>query len=297
MEIYQLRTFLVVARCQHLTRAGEQLHLSQPAVSKQIKALEDELGVTLFNRTTAGVLLTRVGNALLPLVEQTLAAATTLTSTAARLRGEVAGRVRLGTIVDPESLGFADFLAQMVRWHPMIELKLRHGISGEILELIQAGELDAGYYLGQVTEPGIGVLELRKVEYVIIGPAAWAPRIEQASLGELAGMPWVAPNPASSQHRIATDLFANAGLPHPLRAIEVDQESSMISLVRSGVGLCLMREEIIREAADRGEVVIWRGAIPLCPLSFIHLRSRADEAPIAAMLDVLRLHRRIDPAA
>ena len=110
-------------------------------------------------------------------------------------------------------------------------------------------------------------------------------------------MPWVAPNPASSQHRIAADLFANAGLPHPVRAIEVDQESSMISLVKSGVGLCLMREEIVREAARLGEIVTWRGAIPLCPLSFIYLQGRAGEAPIAAMLDVLRLHRRIDPAA
>jgi DNA-binding transcriptional LysR family regulator len=54
MEIYQLRAFLAVARHGHLTRAAEQMHISQSAVSKQIKALEDELGVVLFARTSSG---------------------------------------------------------------------------------------------------------------------------------------------------------------------------------------------------------------------------------------------------
>ncbi|PJR87320.1 hypothetical protein CN878_22665 [Ochrobactrum sp. 695/2009] len=67
MEIYQLRTFLAVARCQHLTRASEQLHISQPAVSKHIKALEEELGLKLFERTASGVFLTRSGRDILRL--------------------------------------------------------------------------------------------------------------------------------------------------------------------------------------------------------------------------------------
>ena len=64
MEIYQLRTFLAVARLGHLTRAAEQLHLTQPAVSKQVKALEQELGVLLFERQPTGMVLTSEGRAL-----------------------------------------------------------------------------------------------------------------------------------------------------------------------------------------------------------------------------------------
>jgi DNA-binding transcriptional LysR family regulator len=61
MEIYQLRTFVAVAQQGHLTQAAEILHLSQPAVTAQIKALEEELGLALFERTAGGVLLTKAG--------------------------------------------------------------------------------------------------------------------------------------------------------------------------------------------------------------------------------------------
>ena len=65
MELYQLRTFVAVAEARHLTRAAEKLHVSQPAVSAQIKALEDELELTLFDRTSSGMLLTAAGQRLL----------------------------------------------------------------------------------------------------------------------------------------------------------------------------------------------------------------------------------------
>ena len=78
MELYQLRSFAVVAELGHLTRASERLHLSQPALSAQIKALEDELGVTLFERTPSGMVLTSAGRALLPEAEKVLAAAQAL---------------------------------------------------------------------------------------------------------------------------------------------------------------------------------------------------------------------------
>src|SRR5262249_60738923 len=78
MELYQLRSFAAVAELGHLTRAAEKLHISQPAVSAQIKALEDELGVTLFERVSSGMQLTSAGRNLLPAAEQVLGAANAL---------------------------------------------------------------------------------------------------------------------------------------------------------------------------------------------------------------------------
>ena len=102
MEIYQLKAFLAVARVGHLTRAADQLHITQPAVSKQIKALEEELGVLLFDRLPSGMALTQAGQTLLPLTERALFDAMELINTAKRLQGGVAGVIRLGTIIDPE---------------------------------------------------------------------------------------------------------------------------------------------------------------------------------------------------
>ena len=287
MEIYQLRTFLAVARCQHLTRASEQLHLSQPAVSKHIKALEEELGLSLFERTPTGVLLTKSGRDILSLAEVTLSSAVALTNKAVQLRGEVAGIVRLGTIIDPDSLRLGDFLARMLRWHPMIDIRLQHGISGDILHQVRSGELEAGYYLGKVEDPSIAAVELRQVVYVVIAPPTWASKLVGATVHDLASLPWIGPHVHSSQHRIFHKIFGDAGIAPPAVAIEVDQEASMVSLVKSGVGLCLMREEVIRAAARDGELIFWDGAVPLCPLSFIYPENRREDGATAAMLHVL----------
>jgi len=75
MEIYQLRTFVTVAQQGHLTQAAEVLHLSQPAVTAQIKAIEEEVGMPLFERTAGGVVLTLAGQELLPQAQDILAAA------------------------------------------------------------------------------------------------------------------------------------------------------------------------------------------------------------------------------
>src|SRR3954469_5488715 len=121
MELYQLRSFAAVAELGHLTRAAERLHISQPAVSAQIKALEDELGVTLFDRVSSGMQLTSAGRHLLPAVEKVLDAATALRSRARALQGEVVGRMRVGTVSDPEFTRVGELLAQAVEAHPMLE--------------------------------------------------------------------------------------------------------------------------------------------------------------------------------
>src|SRR5215510_1968752 len=82
MELYQLRSFAAVAELGHLTRAADKLHISQPALSAQIKALEDELGVALFDRTSSGMTLTAGGQRLLTEAGKVLAAAGALSSQA-----------------------------------------------------------------------------------------------------------------------------------------------------------------------------------------------------------------------
>jgi DNA-binding transcriptional LysR family regulator len=114
MELYQLRSFAAVAELGHLTRAAERLHVSQPALSAQIKALEDELSVALFERGASGMTLTAAGRQLLPEAERVIAAAQTMKSEALALRGEVTGRIRLGTVADPEFIRLAECWA--VRW-------------------------------------------------------------------------------------------------------------------------------------------------------------------------------------
>jgi DNA-binding transcriptional LysR family regulator len=287
MEIYQLRTFLAVARAGHLTRAAEQLHITQPAVSKQLKALEEELGVLLFDRLPTGMAITKAGQALLPQAERTLSNAMELINTAKRMQGEVSGAVRLGTIIDPESIQLGSLLGAVLQYYPLLQIKLQHGISGGILQQLLAGELDAGFYLGQVTDATMVAMLLKTVNYRVIAPPSWADKMANASWDTLAGLPWVGTPAHSSQHRLVRQMLHEHGH-EPRFVVEADQESSMISLVKSGVGLCLMRDELVTGAIERAEVCAWHGIEQPCPLMFIYPRARGQDPTILGLVRVLR---------
>jgi DNA-binding transcriptional LysR family regulator len=287
MEIHHLRTFLAVARTGNLTRAGDQLHLTQPAVSKQLKALEDELGVLLFDRLPSGMALTKTGQLLLPQAEKALFGAMELLNQAKSFRSEIGGKVRLGTIIDPESTQLGSFLSALLERYPLVQVKLLHGISGSVMDKLTAGDVDAGFYLGRVQQSGVLSLHLKTVTYRMVAPTAWAARLQDATWDTIRRMPWVGTPAQSSQYRLVREMLAEHGY-EPHVVVEADQESSMISLVRNGVGLCLMRDSLADAAALRGEVLVWPGAAPSCPLSFIYRDAHAQDPLTVAMLEVLR---------
>lgn len=287
LEIYQLRTFVAIARTAHLTRAAEQLHLTQSAVSKQIKALEEECSLLLFDRSTAGMALTAAGRRLLPMAARVLEAAADFSSTAMAAQGLVAGVLRLGTIIDPESIRLGPLLGALLKFYPQIDVRLRHGISGSVLSSLRAGELEACFFLGAIDDPQIVALPLDIETYVVAAPSAWATSLADADWATLAGMPWVGTPPGSSQHALVQHAFAERGLVQHT-VIQADQEASMIDLVRSGVGLCLMRERLTSDVVAAGQAVVWPGARIPCPLSMLIPANAADTPVTRAFLEALR---------
>lgn len=287
VEIYQLRTFIAIARTAHLTRAAERLHLTQSAVSKQIKALEEKCGVLLFERSAAGMTLTAAGRHLLPAAERILDAAADFASAAKATRGMVAGNLRLGTIIDPESIRLGPLLGALLKFYPQIDVRLKHGISGSVLASLRAGELDACFFLGTIDDPQIVALPLDVETYVVAAPSAWHASLMHADWAALAGMPWVGTPPGSSQHALIQQIFAERGLTQRT-VIEADQEASMIDLVRSNVGLCLMRERLTSEVVANGQAVVWEGARIPCPLSMLFPAASSESNIIRAFIEALR---------
>src|SRR5436190_14733302 len=100
MELYQLRSFAAIAETGQLTRAAEKLHVSQPALSSQLKALEEELEFALFERTPGGMVLTAPGKRLLADAEKVLAAAQNMQHNARTMKGDISGKARIGTLAD-----------------------------------------------------------------------------------------------------------------------------------------------------------------------------------------------------
>lgn len=287
MELYQLRSFVTVAELGHLTRAAERLHLSQPAVSAQIKALEDELVVVLFERHASGMTLTPAGRQLLPQAEAILAAAQALRGRASELRGEVAGRVRVGTVADPEFLRLADILRTAVERFPLLEIDVHQEISGAAFAKVRDAELDAAFYYGDLTHAAVASMPLREFAYRIAAPAAWSARLAGTDWNAIAAEPWVM-TPAISTHRaLAARLFAAHGV-EPVRHVEADHEAVISSLVTAEVGVALMREDIATALAASGEVFIWGDQRLTTWLQFIHRRDRERDPPVHALRDVVR---------
>lgn len=287
MELYQLRSFVAIAEAGHLTRASEKLHISQPAVSAQIKALEDELELVLFERTYSGMVLTPAGEKMLADAEKVLAAAQVMRSGAKVLKGAVAGKARVGTMSDPGFIRVGEFLNMTVERFPLLQLELHQEITGIAFAKVRDGELDASFYYGQIESPIVDGLRLRGSIYCVAAPAAWSRRVVDAEWSTIATLPWVITPPISSHHKLVRALFNKHGI-EPTKVVEADQESVIANLIGSGVGLSLIREELALEKEAAGEVCIWREARLESTLWFIYLLARKDDPVIGALLSVLR---------
>lgn len=286
-----MRAFVTVAREGNLTRAAERLFLTQPALSLQLKKLQSQLGLTLFERTPRGMRLTEGGRSLLPAAERALAAAAEFNAAAVGLKGSVSGRLRLGTIVDPEFLRLGAFLGLLAERHPALAFELSHGMSGAVAREVEAGALDVAYTLG---EPGLPELAgrfeavpLTVFDYRVVAPPGWAGQVRGKGWRELAALPWIATPPESVHNRLLSRVFAAEGV-EPRVVAWVDLEPSMLDLVRSGVALALARDSIALRAAHAEGVAIADAVRVQAELGFVCRAGRAAEPHIAAAMGVMR---------
>ena len=296
MELYQLRSFAAIAELGQLTRSAEKLHVSQPAVSAQIKALEDKLGLALFERTATGMVLTAPGARLLKEAHKVLAAARDLQNVALSFKGELAGKASIGTLSDPHLTRFGEFMNASLARHPLLEMELHQGVTGTALDRVRDGTLDASFYYGDLRHLNVIGLPLRRLTFRVVAPAAWKDRLRLSGWEQVAAMPWIIPPPISSHHQLAHSLLQQHGVT-PGRVVEADQEAVIASLVVSGVGIALMREEIAYEKAAAGEVCIWNDEQISTMLWFITQRQRENDPVIHALNEMQReLWARLNPA-
>lgn len=286
MELYQLRAFVATADLGQVTKAAQRLHITQPAVSAQIKALEQEIGVPLFERVGNGVVLTRAGKELLEHARDVIAASKVLVAEGRKLREGMCQELRLGTVLHPQFIQLGRLVRELLEAFPLLHIKLRHGISANVIEGILDGELDAAFYLGHQREPTVSYLPLAQLEYCVVGTAAWKARIENATLEQLCELPWLAAPYTSSQSVLLEELFKGRSVMPP-HIVEVDQETTRICLVLEGIGISLMRRELAWEFRREGKVAVWSGKGPSTTLSFVHEAVREEEIAIRAVTQIV----------
>ncbi len=273
MELRHLRYFVAVAEHLSFGRAAERLHISQPPLSRQIRALEDELGAPLFSRTRRSVRLTAAGAALLPEARRLLRDADALQAGARRLAAGAVGTLALGFI----SVAAYNLLPQLApefrRRHPGIKLVLQEATSDVQLGALAQGELDVGLVLPPVEAPGLEYAPLLHDTLVAALPAGRGGK-GPVAVGALRHEPFILfpRRVGTSLHDAIVGVCRRAGFA-PRVAQEAIQMQTIISLVAAGMGIALVPAALrklrragvvyrpLTDRAARVEIgVAWRAA-------------------------------------
>ena len=289
MELYQLRTFLAVAEEQNLTRAAEKLFTSQPAVSAQIKSLEDEIGVRLFDRGTKGMKLTRPGEVLREQARRIVDAARDFKHSADNLRGSVSGELIFGVNNRPEVLRLVEILRSISDEHPDLSFELLNGSSGVVLQGIEEGSISIGFFEGPCDSPKIAWHELDQIELCIAAPVAWAKEFSKPDWKLLETKPWIFTSPACSYCRFVQRISQEQGL-QLNRRFQVNEDLTVLNLVAEGLGMTVTAVNQIEANGFQDRVVALSHFRASVPLNIGYLAANEGDPSIAAVCEhVLRV--------
>ncbi|WP_342762847.1 LysR family transcriptional regulator [Dermabacter hominis] len=275
MELQQMRYAVAVAEERSFTRAAERCFVVQSALSHQIKALEQEIGVQLFARTSRRVELTPAGEAFVQAARQSLAAAERAVADAAAAGGEVRGSLSIGVIPTVTAIDVPHLLASFHTKHPAVRIALRTGGSKQFLGDIRSGQLDVAFLgLAESTLPhGVTTRELSRESLVAVLPAAHPlASSTHVTLEDLTHERFV-DFPSGTAGRAQADLaFSAAGLQREV-AFEAMTIDLILGLIRNGLATALLSAHVVpadhtlaaitvQDAPRRVEYLAWNDFNP-----------------------------------
>jgi DNA-binding transcriptional LysR family regulator len=284
MELYQLRTFLTVADEGNLTRAAEKLFTSQPAVTAQVRALEGELGVRLFDRSPRGMRLTAAGEALREQARRVVDSARDFKHTAEHLRGAVTGEMVLGINNQPEVLRLIDVLRDLTGAHPDLRYEVVNGSSGVILQGLEEGTVAIGFFEGAYEGGKLTVHPLDTIELCLACPKAWAEELATPDWQLLQTKPWIFTSPMCSYFRVIQRICQEQGLDITPR-FRVTECLTVLNLVAEGLAMTLTAKHQIDQPPFKGRVVALPHFRAVVPLSIGYLTERESDPAIVAVRD------------
>lgn len=293
MDLRQLRTFREVARHGGYTSAAKRLHLTQPAVTAQIRTLEEALDVTLFRIVGKKVLLTDEGTVLLGHADRLLDEAESAVESVRAVRGLHLGRVSIGASTTPGIYILPESLARFRRTHPGIAVTLQVANTREIEQRVADADLDVGVVGQDVSHRGLRVERFSDDCLIAIAPPkhplARRRRIDPKSL---AGEGFLAREEGSATWEVTLSWFRRRGV--ELKTVmDLSSPEALKHAVAAGLGLAIISESAVKwELADKRLARLDVRGLPIKrPLWLVSRRASILTAPERALLDHLRRDR------
>ncbi|MEX2184323.1 MAG: LysR family transcriptional regulator [Chloroflexota bacterium] len=286
----QVEAFLEIARRGNLSRAAEALHVTQPAVTARLQALESEVGSALFRRGRRGMSLTDAGRAFLPYAERAMLALDEGASLVRGLAHGGTGELVLGAAPAVSTYVLPALLVRFTDRHPRVRLVVRTGHSEEILEMALRREIDLGL-VRELRHPDIESRPLYEDELLLVvhpsHPFAERGRI---AVEEIGGARLILFDRTSSYYDLTNAYFRQAGVV-PDGVMELDNIDSAKQMVGQGLGIALLpHTAVASELADGRLAVVALSGAPPVRRRIVAIRRRdlgGVAGPAAAFLEIL----------
>jgi DNA-binding transcriptional LysR family regulator len=283
LDIRQLRSFVAVAHGLSFSRAAQHLHLSQPALSTQIKSLEEHLGARLFERNRRTVRLTPAGIALLADAESLLQQIADAELRVARISTGDVGHLRIGFVASATLAIVPAIVLAFRRQYPGVDLELKNLPTVQQVEALRNGTLDAGFVRMPLAEGGLAVTRIHSEAFALVLPRSHRfARAQDPALEEFAHEPFIAYGRrwAPSFYDLWTGICEKAGFV-PTVVQETAEMSTALALVAAGLGVAILPEGI-----TRGH----RHLVSVKPLEREKIRSEIGIATLATRQTTLLQH-------
>jgi DNA-binding transcriptional LysR family regulator len=256
MELRQLRSFIAVAEELHFRRAADRLHLAQPSVSQQIRTLEAELGVTLFDRNRRGATLTAAGEALLPEARDLLARADRAASKTRATGIGQRGRLRL-SLTRSLTGGLAGAIVDEYRArYPEVEVELSVGNTMLHVEQLHGGDIDVGFVRPPLEDPGLEELSLGREPMVCVLPKGHSltkrKMVRREDLREEPLVWWPESHGPGAWREVRRDVYGDPPWT-PIARTEPEEER-IVHAVAEGAGISFIMLERSRSLRIPGAV-------------------------------------------
>src|SRR5205085_9917568 len=289
----QLRALQAIAETHTFTAAAERVHVTQAAISMQIRQLELEVGVPVFVRTPRRCVLTHAGELLLERAQRILREHDAALEELAELSGATRGRMRLGSAsVMFSSDPLPTLLHELHERHPQAEVTVVSGTSEALVKQILAGELDLAFVSLPVEARGVQTELLLEDELIAIA-SPQHPHAQQGVISAfaLAGEPLILGERGGNTRRLIDQFFAEAGL-HPKVIMELSRVASIKRMVAAGLGVGIVPVQSAVEEIKDGRLVRWwiEGARINSELGLARLRGGYHSPLIQTFAQLCREH-------
>ncbi|HEV2883768.1 MAG TPA: LysR family transcriptional regulator [Pyrinomonadaceae bacterium] len=258
MELRQLRAFVAIAELGTFTAGAHRVHVTQAAISMQIRQLENELGARLFVRAPRRVMLTEAGEQLLQRARQILRDHDAAIDEIAELAGAERGRLRVGTASAMVTTDVLPKLLKEVRKrHSGAEITVASGTSEALVQQILAGELDIAFVSLPVEARGINTERLSQDQLVAIAsPRHRFAKQRTISAYTLAGEKLILGERGGNTRRLIDQFFAQAGVTLQV-SMELSRQAAIRRMVEEDMGVGIVPLQSVVDEVERGKLIRW----------------------------------------